>query len=85
MQAQWRNAMKLYHGSKIEPDYPLVLIESAISLVVEYLIEDRNLSIAEALDIMYNSSTYEELIDRSTLLYRESPPYIYELLKREIR
>jgi hypothetical protein len=70
---------------KIEPDYPLVLIESAVSLVVEYLIEDRNLSIAEALDIMYNSATYEELIDRSTMLYRESPPYIYELLKREIR
>lgn len=69
---------------KVEPDYPLMLIESAISLISEYLVEDRNLSVTEALNIVYNSVTYEKLIDRSTMLYRESPPYIYELLKQEM-
>ncbi len=70
---------------KAEPDYPLMMMESAIGLVAEYLVEDRNLPIADSLDMVYNSATYEKLIDRSTALYKESPAYIYELLKQELK
>jgi hypothetical protein len=38
----------------------------------------------DALDMVYNSATYEKLINRAAALYRESPAYIYELLKQEL-
>jgi hypothetical protein len=67
-----------------EPDYPQTMIETAIGLSAEYLVEDRGMSVEDALDVVYNSAVYERLLDRSTGLYRESPAYIYELLNREL-
>ena len=37
----------------------------------------------EAMDIVYNSRTFELLCDLGTHLYYESPAYVYELLKEE--
>jgi hypothetical protein len=70
---------------KIEPDYPLIMMESTISLLVDYLIEDKAFSMSDAFNIVYNSVTYEKLSDRLTNLYREAPAYIYELLKQELK
>ncbi|GHT62056.1 hypothetical protein AGMMS50239_14380 [Bacteroidia bacterium] len=69
---------------KPEPDYPQLMIETIIGMLAEYLVEDRNCSFVEALDMVYNSTTYEKLINRSTTLYRESPAYVYEILKKEL-
>jgi hypothetical protein len=69
---------------KPEPDYPQTMIETSIGLSAEYLVEDCGMSIEDALDAVYNSSVYERLLDRSTGLYRESPAYIYEMLKGEL-
>jgi hypothetical protein len=60
------------------------MIETAIGLSAEYLVEDRGMTVEDALDAVYNSTVYEQLLDRSTGLYRESPAYIYELLKKEL-
>ncbi|MDR1402218.1 MAG: DUF3990 domain-containing protein [Tannerellaceae bacterium] len=69
---------------KPEPDYPKLLIETAIGKLAQFLVEDRNLSVTEALNMVYNSAVYEKLTNRATALYQESSAYIYELLKREI-
>ncbi|GHT31892.1 hypothetical protein FACS189434_02510 [Bacteroidia bacterium] len=69
---------------KPEPDYPQIMTESTIGMLAEFLVEDRNVSVEEALDSVYNSAVYEKLLDRSTALYRESPAYVYELLKKEL-
>jgi hypothetical protein len=69
---------------KAEPDYPQVIIESTIGMLAEFLVEDRDISVEDALDIVYNSAIYEKLLDRTTALYQESPAYVYELLKKDI-
>jgi hypothetical protein len=70
---------------KPEPDYPQVMMETAIGMLAEFLVEDRDMTVEEALDTVYNSATCSKLLDRSTALYRESPAYVYELLKKEVK
>ena len=59
-----------------------------ISVLVEKLtiqvMNDYNLSEAEALDLIYNSQLYEKILDLGTGLYYQSAGYNYELLKSEI-
>ncbi|MBR4153741.1 MAG: hypothetical protein IKT96_00110 [Paludibacteraceae bacterium] len=59
-----------------------------ISILVEKLtiqvMNDYNLSEAEALDLIYNSQLYEKILDLETGLYYQSAGYNYELLKSEI-
>ena len=49
------------------------------------LINKYNISLAEALDILYNSETYEKLQDPSTGLYFQSPVYVFDFLQRELQ
>jgi hypothetical protein len=69
---------------KVEPDYPQLMMETTIGLLAKYLVEDRGILMSDALAMVYNSATYENLTNRATALYRESPAYIYELLKKEL-
>lgn len=62
-----------------------LLIDSMIDDVTSYLIEDTELSIVEALDIVYHSQLYDKLMDLETGLYYQSPAYCYELLKHELK
>lgn len=61
------------------------LIELMIDDMAKYLIEDMNISILEALDIVYNSQVYDKLMDLETGLYYQSPAYCYEYLKHELK
>ena len=47
------------------------------------LMEDENISIEEALRLLYASKTYENLKRKDTGLYFQSPGYVYEYLRRE--
>ncbi|MBQ7350470.1 MAG: hypothetical protein IJW56_06285 [Bacteroides sp.] len=49
------------------------------------LVEDYQISIPEALDILYNSETYEKLQDTRTGLYFQSPVYVYDFLQNELK
>lgn len=49
------------------------------------LMDKYNVSLAEALDILYNSETYEKLQDPATGLYFQSPVYVFDFLQRELR
>ena len=60
------------------------LIEGIIQENIKYLCEDKSIEIHEAMEVVYNSITFDKLADMETGLYKESPSYVYELLKDEI-
>ena len=59
------------------------LIAYTVDRLTEFLIEDYELSIAAALQYIYNSDTYQKLTQAENGLYAESPAYVYELLNLE--
>lgn len=59
------------------------LIAYTVDRMTEFLIEDNDLSIAAALQFIYNSDTYQKLIHTENGLYEQSPSYVYELLIKE--
>ena len=44
----------------------------------------QNVSFQEALDLLYNSTLYDKILDTETGLYLQSPDYNYELLQEEM-
>ena len=48
------------------------------------LIKKYNVSLSEALDILYNSETCEKLQDERTGLYFQSPVYVFDFLQKEL-
>ena len=58
------------------------VVNHTVESIVAYLMEDENLTMQEAFDRVYNSDTYLKLRNKSTGLYRYSPAYVYEYLKR---
>ncbi len=61
------------------------LIEGVTQDLIAYLVDDRKVDIEEAMNMVYNSITYEKLTNSGTGLYRESSAYVYELLKDELK
>ena len=49
------------------------------------LMEENNISIEEALRLLYSSKTFENLKRKNTGLYFQSPGYVYEYLRRELK
>lgn len=60
------------------------ILNSDVEELVAMLSEDNDMPIAEAFSVVYNSKTYEKLVDTKTGLYLQSPEYQYEYLKEEI-
>lgn len=58
--------------------------EALATELVELLIDEYEMTIPEALDILYFSDTYKKLCDRNTGLYFQSVLYVYSYLKNEI-
>ena len=58
--------------------------ECTVRDLVLMLMENRGLSLHEALDAVYNSETYAKLTDTATGLYFQSPVYIYCYLEKEL-
>lgn len=54
-----------------------------VDQITLFLMRDFNLSMSDALDVVYNSDLYNALIDDETGLYLESPSYVYEFMRRE--
>lgn len=48
------------------------------------VIEKYNVSLAEALDLVYNSETYMKLQDPRTGLYFQSSVYVFDFLQKEL-
>ena len=60
------------------------LIENIISEVLMYLVEDRKISMEQALREFYRTSISSKLEDEETEYYLEGAAYIYEQVKKEL-
>ncbi len=60
------------------------MIEELVKDLVLKLMEDRKITMAEALGLVYNSDTYEKILDLETGLFSQSTAYVYEILAREL-
>lgn len=61
------------------------LVEYITARVVEWIMRDQELGLEEALLLFHNSETFDKLCEKRTDLYIESPAYVYELMKEELR
>ena len=52
--------------------------------ILNLLIENRNLSLNEASDILYGSLLYKMLEDEKTKLWRLGYPLLYDMLEEEL-
>lgn len=55
-----------------------LLIPSKISLMACMLVEDRGVSVAEALKLLYSSNIYKKLEDEATKAWHLGPVALYE-------
>lgn len=60
------------------------LIEYIVQDVVAFLMEDRQISIDEAMRLFYASKTFDRLHDTETGLYLSGSAYLYTMLQEEI-
>ncbi|NPD81047.1 hypothetical protein HPS57_03530 [Prevotella sp. PINT] len=59
------------------------MIDSRVEALVGFLMEDKNMSLLDAFDRVYNSRTYRLLSNPQTGLYYQSAGYIYSYLEEE--
>ena len=52
--------------------------------ILSLLVENRNLSLEKASDILYNSQLYKALEDEKTKVWRLGYPLVYDLLEEEL-
>ena len=60
------------------------MIEELVKELALRLIEERGLSMKEALDFVYNSDTYSKILDLRTGLFSQSGSYVYSILDTEM-
>lgn len=60
------------------------MVETLTRELITRLMEERFLSMREAMDIVYNSKIYSALNNLDTGLYFQSPAYVYDVLEEEI-
>ena len=60
------------------------LQQASLREMAEFLMEDRSISLQEALEVLSRSNTLEKLMDTKTGLYSCSPAHSYEYLKGEL-
>ena len=60
------------------------LQQASLRGMAEFLMEDRSISLPEALEVLSRSKTFEKVMDAKTGLYFCSPAHSYEYLKGEL-
>jgi len=60
------------------------MIETLTTELAKLIIEERSISIPEALEIIFQSHTFEKVEDENTGLYYQSAVYIQDMLNEEI-
>ena len=60
------------------------MIETLTRELITRLMEERSLTMREAMDVVYNSKTYSALNNLDTGLYFQSPAYVYDVLAEEL-
>jgi hypothetical protein len=57
------------------------MVKDLASLLME---KDKSLSIDRALTLVFNSDTYQKLLNDKTRLYYQSPRYVFSFLEDEL-
>lgn len=60
------------------------MIEDLSSEIIRILMEEWRYDMTQAMEIYYNSDTFERLSDPATGLYYQSAGYVYDFLKKEL-
>ena len=60
------------------------VIEELVKELALRLMDERGLTMKQALDTIYNSETYTKVLDLRTGLYSQSTVYVYSFLENEI-
>lgn len=60
------------------------MIEETTKEMIALLIENRGISMEDAVNLVYTSETFSKLCNLSTGLYFQSTPYVYEYLEKEL-
>lgn len=60
-----------------------LLVEYQIQDIIEYIVMDTQMEYDKAMQIFYNSQTFDKLTDIETGLYLESSAYVYGLFQDE--
>jgi len=63
---------------------PDMLIEYIVRDIVGYIMNDDNVKMETAMNLFYNSQTFEKLHDVETGLYLNGSAYVYEFFKEEL-
>ena len=61
------------------------MIESLTRDMITSLMEERSLSMRDAMDFVYRSHTYQALTNPKTGLYYQSPVYLMDQLDEELQ
>lgn len=61
------------------------LIDSITTELIALLMDECRYDLETAIDKVYNSDTYTKLTDTHTGLYYQSPLYVYDFLKNELK
>ena len=59
------------------------MVEGMTSDLIRLVMENEHLPMSEAFDKVYNSRTYENLLNPKSQLYYQSPRYVYACLCAE--
>ena len=51
--------------------------------VIQLLVQEKNMSINEAMNYFYNSKTFKDLLNPETKLFIQSPIYIFDTLESQ--
>ena len=61
------------------------MIEALTREIIVMLMQEKSLSMREAMDAFYSSKTFNSLSNQETGLYFQSPAYIFDEFEREKR
>ena len=62
----------------------MFMIEELVKELALRMMKERNMTMKQALDTIYNSETYSKLLDLRTSLFSQSTAYVYSILETEI-
>lgn len=62
----------------------LMKMDMVKNLAMLLMEKDASLSMEQALAIVFNSDTYQKVLDEKTRLYYQSPRYVFSFLESEL-
>ena len=62
----------------------IFMIETLTRELIVRLMEERSMTMRDAMDVVYISETYHALNNLETALYFQSPAYLYDVLSQEL-